>query len=77
VDEGVKNLREVKPLKLKIREQRLKKNWSMRKLSIISGVSIGYISELEHDIYENPSVRVLCKIKTALKCTLDDLIDCK
>jgi transcriptional regulator with XRE-family HTH domain len=71
-----KSLREVKPLKLKIKEQRLKKKWSVRKLSIISGVSIGYLSELEHDIYENPSVRVLCKIKKALGCTLDDLIEC-
>lgn len=63
-------------MRLKIKEQRLKRKWSMRKLSIISGVSIGYISELEHDIYENPSVRVLCKIKTALGCLLDDLVDC-
>jgi transcriptional regulator with XRE-family HTH domain len=63
-------------LKLKIKEQRLKRKWSIRKLSLISGVSKGYLSELEHDVYENPSVMVICKIKKALNCSLDDLIDC-
>lgn len=63
-------------LKLKIKEQRLKKDWSIRKLSILSGVARGYLSELEHDIYENPSIYVLCKLKKAFNCTFDDLIDC-
>jgi transcriptional regulator with XRE-family HTH domain len=63
-------------MKLKIKEQRLKRKWSIGKLSVLSGVSKGYLSELEHDVYENPSVRVICKIKKALGCTLDELIDC-
>jgi transcriptional regulator with XRE-family HTH domain len=63
-------------MKLRIKEQRTMKRWSLGKLSVLSGVSKGYLSELEHDIYENPSVRVLCKIKKALGCTLDDLIEC-
>jgi len=62
---------------LKIKEERLKRKWSIRKLSIVSGVSKGYLSELEHDIYENPSIRVLCKLKSAIGCTLDDLVDCE
>jgi transcriptional regulator with XRE-family HTH domain len=64
-------------LKTKIKEQRLKRKWSINKLSLISRVSKGYISELESDIYENPSIRVLCKLKHALGCTLDDLVDCE
>lgn len=67
---------EVVSLKLKIKEQRLKRRWSIRKLSLISGVARGYLSELEHDVYENPSVRVLCKLKNALGCTLDELVEC-
>jgi XRE family transcriptional regulator, master regulator for biofilm formation len=68
---------EVISVKLKIKEQRLKRKWSIGKLSALSGVSKGYISELEHDIYENPSVRLLCKLKNALGCTFDDLIECE
>lgn len=63
-------------MKLRIKEIRIKKRWSLGKLSVLSGVSKGYLSELEHDVYENPSVRVLCKIKKALGCSFDDLIDC-
>jgi len=64
-------------MKLKIQEQRTNKKWSIRKLSLISGVARGYISELENDIHENPGIKVMCKIRRALDCTLDDLVSCE
>ncbi len=41
-------------------------------LSYISGVSHGYISELENN-FKSPSIDILCKLARALKCKPEDL----
>jgi transcriptional regulator with XRE-family HTH domain len=64
-------------MKIKLREQRLRRRWSLRKLSIFSGIAHGYLSELERGKYKNPSVLVLCRIAKALGCKIDDLIECE
>lgn len=47
---------------------------SINKLSKISGVSRGYIGELEAGKYKNPTVDILCKIAKGLNCRLDDIV---
>lgn len=62
-------------MKIKVEELRRKKRWSQSKLSIISGVSRTYISEIESGKY-NPTIDIVCKLAKALNCKLDDLVDC-
>lgn len=64
-------------MKIKIKEIRMQKEWSISKLSIKSGIAKGYISEIETGKYKNPSIKVLCNLCNALGCTLNDLVDCK
>lgn len=54
-----------------LREDR---KWSVRKLGMISGVSSGYISELERGIKNDMSIEVLCKLCKALKVTPNEFI---
>ncbi|WP_425447780.1 helix-turn-helix domain-containing protein [Dethiothermospora halolimnae] len=48
-------------MKLKIKELRMEKGLTVRELSALSEVSIGYISELENGFgsKENPSLEVI------------------
>lgn len=62
------------PIVLNITNIRISLGMSIGKLSQVSNVSRGYISELESGVYKNPSLSVICKLKVALKCRLDDLI---
>lgn len=64
-------------IQINLEQIRIAAGLSISKLSIISGVAKGYISELETDTYDNPSIRVLCKLKKALECTLDELVSCE
>lgn len=45
---------------------------SQRELSKMSGVSHGYISELESNL-KSPTIDTLCKLARALECKPDDL----
>lgn len=63
-------------MKIKLEEVRMKKGWSQRKLSLISGVSRSYISQIESGQYI-PTADILCKLSKALECTINDLVDCE
>jgi putative transcriptional regulator len=60
-----------------IEDMRVKKDWSMNKLSLKSHIARGYISELCNGVYDNPSLDVLVKLAKAFKCTLNDLVEIK
>jgi len=53
---------------------RVNKGYSIRKVSLKSGVARGYISDLCNGKYHNPSLDVLIKLTKAFNCTLNDLI---
>lgn len=57
-----------------LKQCRLKRGWTGKKLSLKSGVARGYIAEMESDKYINPSIEVVCKLCIALKITPNDLI---
>jgi len=46
---------------------------SKTELSMLTQMSRSYITELEEDKYSNPSLRVLCALCKALRCTPNDL----
>lgn len=54
---------------------RKEKGVSIRKLSLMTGVSRTYLTGLEEGIYENPGVRVICAICKALDITPNDIIE--
>jgi len=62
-------------LKLKIKELRNQKKLSIRQLSKKSEVAQGYLSQLENNKFNNPTLLVMLKICKILKCTLNDLVD--
>lgn len=64
-------------MKLRLKELRKRKRWSQSKLSKISGVARGYISEIESGKYTNPTADVICRLCKALGCTPSDLIICE
>lgn len=54
----------------KINEIRLLKNISLSQLSRDTGISKGYLSNIENGIKENPSIDTLLKIATALNVNI-------
>lgn len=54
----------------KLRESR---NMTQQQLAQRSGISIGFLSEIENDHRKSPSARVLLQIATALGSTIDYL----
>ena len=60
----------------KVKELREELGLTQGQLSIKSGVSKSYISEIESGKYD-PTVSIVCKLCKALKCTPNDLIDCQ
>lgn len=62
-------------MKLKIKELRLRKGWTQTELARQSGVDRTLISRIEkHN--QNIGIEVLCKLKKALNCSFDELIEC-
>ena len=59
----------------KIKELRMQKKWSLRRLAAESGVSFMYIRELEEGKKTKPSVDVILKLAQALGVTLNDLLN--
>lgn len=59
---------------LRTKELRENKKVSLKNLSNISGISRGYISELEQGKYDNPGVLIVCKLCKALNTTPNELI---
>jgi transcriptional regulator with XRE-family HTH domain len=60
---------------LRLKELRRKRKLSQRQLSKRAGVSRSYISELESGKYD--PTRVICRLKKALNCSFDELINCE
>lgn len=61
--------------KLNLYEIRRQRGMSQVELAKRSGVSHGYISELENNL-KSPTINILCKLAKALNCTLDELVKC-
>lgn len=59
----------------RIAEIRNSRGISLSKLSRESGVSKGYLSELENGIKENPNIEILDKIAKALDISVSDLFE--
>ena len=57
-----------------LKQCRLNKGWTGKELSLKSGLSRWYISEMENGKYINTSIEVVCKLCMALEITPNDLI---
>lgn len=62
-------------MKIKLEEIRTKRKLNQRQLSDASGVPQPMISDIENGNVQNPTIKTLFKLSSALKCTVDDLID--
>jgi len=58
---------------LGLREQRLRKNWSVYALSRASGVGVGTIIRAEGCIHQ-PQIATMHKLADALECTIEVLL---
>ena len=59
---------------LNLKTIRLKKEYSINKLSGLSGVSRAYITQLETNQYNNPTLDIILKLCKGLGVTPNDLI---
>lgn len=55
-----------------LREER---GWTLRDLSWITGISLGYLSDLETGRKSNPTMTILRKLATAFGLTITQLIE--
>lgn len=60
---------------IKIKLIRLKKRMTLKDISMITGISDAYISQLENGKKANPTKEVLQKIADALGVPLSELLD--
>lgn len=63
-------------MKIKLREWRKLRNFTMQELSLLSGVSVETIKHIENGTTDNENIKLLTLIKLckALKCKLYDLL---
>lgn len=59
---------------LNLQKIRLDKNLNISQLSRLSGVSRAYITQLDREIYQNPTIEVLVKLCKALDVSPNELI---
>ena len=62
-------------MKFKVEEFRKRRRLNQQQLSSASGVPQPMISQIETGDVANPTIKTLHKLATALKCTVDDLIE--
>lgn len=62
-------------MKIILEEFRIRRKLNQAQLSKLSGVPQPMISQIETGDVKNPTIGTLHKLATALKCTVDDLID--
>ncbi len=62
-------------MKIRLEEIRNRRKLNQRQLSDVSGVPQPMISMIETGDVQNPTIKTLHKLASALKCTVDDLID--
>lgn len=58
-----------------LEKYRKEKGYSVRQLSIQSGVSRTYITGIEEGIYDNPGIKIVCALCRTLKVSPNDIID--
>lgn len=59
----------------RVRTQRKSRGYSITKLARLAGVSKSYLSYIERDLQQNPSLQILSKIAITLDTTIEDLLD--
>ncbi len=59
-------------VKILLKKVRWKKDWTIRKVAVMSGISESYISEIENGKYI-PTINVLCAIARGLQVPVTDL----
>lgn len=57
-----------------IKEIRNRRGLSLSELSERSGISKSYISNIERNLHQNPSIQIVKKIAAVLKVDLEDLL---
>lgn len=63
-------------MKINLRKLRLKNGLTIEELSEKAHVGVGTISRIEnHEI--QPTVATICKLCTALKVTIDKMVECE
>lgn len=62
-------------MKFRLEELRNRRKFNQQQLANASGVPQPMISQIETGDVKNPTVKTLYKLATALKCTVDDLIE--
>lgn len=62
-------------MKFRLEELRNRRRLNQQQLSNASGVPQPMISQIETGDVQNPTIKTLHKLATALKCTVDDLIE--
>lgn len=62
-------------MKVRLKDFRIKRRMNQIQLSQLSGVPQGMISDIEAGKIAAPRVDTMHKLATALKCTVDDLIE--
>ncbi len=62
-------------MEIKLRQIRISKGLSYRKLAALSGVSFTQIEKIESGIAHNPKLETVCKLAKALGVGLDDLVE--
>lgn len=62
-------------MKIRLEEFRNRRRLNQRQLSDASGVPQPMISQIETGDVSNPTIKTLHRLATALKCTVDDLIE--
>jgi len=62
-------------MRVRLEEFRNKRKLNQRQLSEASGIPQPMISQIETGFVRNPTVETMYKLATALKCTVDDLIE--
>ncbi|KGX93355.1 transcriptional regulator [Pontibacillus halophilus JSM 076056 = DSM 19796] len=58
----------------RIREIRHRKRMSLSELAALSGISKSYLSQIEREKQQNPSIQLLSKIAKALNVSIHDII---
>ena len=58
-----------------LEKYRKEKGYSVRQLSIQSGVSRTYITGIEEGVYDNPGVKIICALCRTLKISPNDIIE--
>ena len=60
---------------VRLEEKRKKRRLTQKQLANLSGVTQQAISKIEQGERKSPQIDTLAKLATALKCTVDDLIE--